>query len=59
MIEFDKFFVWLATEKQVKENMKRGKESQGQANVTVAAESDPLHHMITYKHLKNYLFEFV
>ncbi len=42
MIEFDDCFVEVATKKQVKENLKRGKGSQRQANVAVAAESIPL-----------------
>jgi hypothetical protein len=42
MIEFDECFVEVATKKQVKENLKRGKGSQRQAVVGVAAESVPL-----------------
>ena len=42
MIEFDDCFVEVATKKHVKNNLKRGKGSQRQANVAVAAESVPL-----------------
>lgn len=42
MIEFDECFVEVATKKQVKQNLKRGKGSQRQAKVAVAAESTPL-----------------
>lgn len=42
MIEFDECYVEVATKKQVKDKLKRGKGSQRQASVGVAAESIPL-----------------
>jgi hypothetical protein len=42
MVEYDEGYVEVATKKQVKNKLKRGKGSQRQAQVAVAAESTPL-----------------
>ncbi|WP_268037071.1 IS1595 family transposase, partial [Algoriphagus sp. PAP.12] len=42
MVEYDEGYVEVATKKQVKKQLKRGKGSQRQAKVAVAAESIPI-----------------
>lgn len=42
MVEYDEGYVEVATKKQIKNQLKRGKGSQRQAQVAVAAESTPL-----------------
>jgi len=42
MVEYDECYVEVATSKKVRKNLKRGKGSQRQASVGVAAESIPL-----------------
>jgi hypothetical protein len=49
MIEMDECYVGVATEKKVKENLKRGKGSQRKAIVAVSAESIPLEDLETGK----------
>ncbi|SDA65793.1 hypothetical protein SAMN03080617_01538 [Algoriphagus alkaliphilus] len=42
MVEYDEGYVEVATKKQIKNQLKRGKGSQRQAQVAVAVESTPL-----------------
>lgn len=49
MVEMDEAYIGIATDKKVKENLKRGKGSQLKASVAVSAESIPLEDLETGK----------